>query len=155
MPKLKLGSIIALLVGPFLIAMNYFETTQKQEIARDGIATVAMPTAKITRRGRRGSRSYKLELEYPLQSGGTRTERVSVSRELFDKAESQPLIQIKYSAKDPSKLIIVGEPIENPAMYIVGAVLFVLGAAGTWWYFIRRRPEAVPQPVGGTSYPSP
>jgi hypothetical protein len=154
MAKWKLGSIIALLVGPFLIVINYFETTQKHEIARVGIATVAVPTAKITRRGRRGGRTYKLELEYPVQSGGTRSERVSVSRELYEKAESQPLVQIKYSAKDPSKLIIVGEPLENPGMYIVGALFVVLGAAGTWYYFIRR-PQAVPQPVGGTTSTSP
>src|SRR5688500_10061451 len=129
MPKLKLGSIIALLVGPFLIIMNYRETTEKQAIARDGISTVAIPTAKISRRGRRGGRTYKLEVQYPVQTGGTRTERVSVSRELYDKAESQPLLPIKYSASNPSKLIIVGQKIESPAMYVVGTVLLVLGAA--------------------------
>src|SRR5213593_2980886 len=127
--KLKFWAILALLAGPFILVMNYVETTEKKQIAREGIETVGVPTAKITRRGRRGGRTYKLEVPYPVQGGGSRTERISVSRELYEKAETQPILQMKYLARDPSKVIIVGEPIEKPEMYIFGGVVFALGAA--------------------------
>jgi hypothetical protein len=147
MAKLKLGSLAALLIGPVLLFTNYKETTEKKQIMQEGISTIAVPTAKISRRGRRGGRSYKLEIEYAVQGGTRRTERVSVSKDLYDKAESQPIINIKYLAKDPSKLIIVGEPMEQPEMYVIGGIIFALGAAGTWWYFLRKSPQQVAPPV--------
>jgi hypothetical protein len=146
MAKLKLGSLAALLIGPVILFTNYKETTEKKQIMQEGISTIAVPTAKISRRGRRGGRSYKLEIEYAVQ--GTRhTEQVSVSKELYDKAELEPLINIKYLAKDPSKLVIIGEPMERPEMYVIGGIIFALGAAGTWWYFLRKRPQQVAPPV--------
>ena len=147
MAKLKLGSLAALLIGPVLLFTNYKETTEKKQIMQEGISTIAVPTAKISRRGRRGGRSYKLDIEYAVQGGTRRTERVSVSKELYDKAETQPVINIKYLPKDPSKLIIIGEPMEKPEMYVIGGIIFALGAAGTWWYFLRKRPQQVAPPV--------
>ena len=148
MAKLKLGSLAALLIGPVLLFTNYKETTEKKQIMQEGISTIAVPTAKISRRGRRGGRSYKLDIEYAVQGGTRRTERVSVSKELYDKAETQPIVNIKYLAKDPSKLIIIGEPMEKPEMYVIGGIIFALGAAGTWWYFLRKRPvQQVAPPV--------
>ena len=146
MAKLKLGSLAALLIGPVILFTNYKETTEKKQIMQEGISAIAVPTAKISQRGRRGGRSYKLEIEYAVQGGTRRTERVSVSKELYDRTELQP-INIKYLSKDPSKLIIIGEPMEKPEMYVIGGILFALGAAGTWWYFLRKRPQAVAPPV--------
>ena len=147
MAKLKLGSLAALLIGPVILFTNYKETTEKKQIAQEGISTIAVPTAKISRRGRRGGRSYKLEIQYAVQGGTRHTERVSVSKELYDKAETQPIINIKYLSKDPSKLIIIGEPLEKPEMYVIGGIIFALGAAGTWWYFLRKHPQEVAPPV--------
>ena len=147
MAKLKLGSLAALLIGPVLLFTNYKETTEKKQIMQEGISTIAVPTAKISRRGRRGGRSYKLDIEYAVQGGTRRTERVSVSKELYDKAETQPIVNIKYLSKDPSKLIIIGEPMERPEMYVIGGIIFALGAAGTWWYFLRKPPQQVAPPV--------
>ena len=146
MAKLKLGSLAALLIGPVLLFTNYKETTEKKQIMQEGISAIAVPTAKISQRGRRGGRSYKLEIEYAVQGGTRRTERVSVSKELYDRTELQP-INIKYLSKDPSKLIIIGEPMEKPEMYVIGAIIFALGAAGAWWFFLRKRPQQVAPPV--------
>jgi len=137
MARLKLASLAALVIGPVLLVTNYKETTEKKQISQEGIATIAVPTAKSSSRGRRGGRRYKLEIQYPVQ-GEQRTERVSVSKELYDRAESEPVINIKYLGTDPSKVIVVGEPIEKPEMYVIGSVLFALGAAGTWWNFLRK-----------------
>ena len=147
MAKLKLGSLAALLIGPFILFMNYKETTEKKQIIQDGISTIAVPTAKIARRGRRGGRSYKLEIEYAVPGGARRTERVNVSKDLYDRAETQPFLNIKYLANDPSRLVIIGEPTEKPEMYVIGGIIFALGAAGTWWYFLRKRPQPVAPPV--------
>ena len=45
------------------------------------------------------------------------------------------------------RLVIVGEPMEKPEMYVIGGIIFALGAAGTWWYFLRKSPQQVAPPV--------
>jgi hypothetical protein len=38
----------------------------------------------------------------------------------------------------------VGEPLSISELNYAGAGLFVLGLAGTWWYFVRKQPSAEP-----------
>jgi hypothetical protein len=145
MSRLKIGSVIALLVGPFILVMNYLETSKNQKIDREGIAVAAEPTQKIEKRGRRGRRSYKVEIEFPLQGGGKHTAQVDVSHQLYDRVDTIPALQIKYLKEDPSDLIIVGEPLSKPEMNYIGIGALALGAIGTWWYFIRKQPQLAPE----------
>ena len=36
MPKLKLGFLIVLILGPFILVMTFLETREKEQIAREG-----------------------------------------------------------------------------------------------------------------------
>lgn len=146
MSKIKLASILALLAGPFFIVMTYIETSQMQRIDREGVQTIAMPTAKIERKGRKGGRTYKIEVAYFVEGSGKRTEQVGVSHELYDRIESVPAITIKYLKADPSQIVVVGEPLGSPEMYWVGLGLFAFGALGGWWFFLRKRPVSAPLP---------
>ncbi len=144
MSRLKLGSIIALLAGPFILVMNYLETSEKKQIDREGIETVAIPTNKIERRGRKGGRTYKLEVQYPVLGAGTQTAKVEVSRELYEKVDSAPILKVKYLKGTPSKLIVVGESLDSPEMNYVGIGVLLLGIVGTWWFFVRKQPQTQP-----------
>jgi hypothetical protein len=101
---------------------------------------MAIPTAKIERRGRKGGRTYKVEVEYFAKGSGKQTQQIRVSHELYDRIESQPSINIKYLPSDTSKVIVVGEPLGTPEMYVVGLGLLAFGVAGGWWFFLRKRP---------------
>lgn len=136
--RLKLAVIIALIAGPFVLFMNYMETTEKKKIDREGVETIAIPTTKMASRGRKGGRTYKLEIKYPVEGSGTQTAKVNVSHELYDNIESQPIIKIKYLKTDPKKLIIVGEPLESTLMMVVGIVVLLFGIGGTWMLFIKK-----------------
>src|SRR4051812_38469028 len=141
MSRLKLAAIVALIAGPGMIVINYLETTQKQKIAREGIETAAFPMSKSISRGRRSARTYKLTIRYLLEGGQTENATVRVSHELFDKAESEPIMVAKYLKEDPKRVIIVGEPLSYTELYYAGAAVFLFGLGGTWWCFIRKKPE--------------
>ena len=145
MSKLRFGSVIALLAGLYIIVTNFLETTERKQIDREGIHTVGISTLKIEHRGRRGARYYELEVLYPVEAAVIHSTRVVVSRELYVKTRPRSALIIKYLEDDPSKLIIVGESLASPEKYAVGVAVLVLGAAGTWWFFIRNRAVAPPR----------
>ena len=142
MSRIKFICIILLLAGPFILVMNYRDTSENKLIDREGIKTLAVPTAKINQRGRKGSRGYKLEVQYPVEGLGIQTATVNVSHELYDKVESMQTLEIKYLKTFPSKLIIIGEPLESQSINYFGIGLFLVGIYATWYAFIRKNPEA-------------
>lgn len=139
--RFKLALVILMILGPVMIVGNYRETAQRKQIAKEGLEAVATPTAKIESRRKRGGTTYKLDIQF--QAGGVITQqRVKVSRETYDNAESSPGLKIKYLKEDPSKIILVGEPLENPSMYTIGGGMFLVGALGTGYMLLRRSSNA-------------
>lgn len=152
MSRLKLASILALFIGPFILFMNYSETSKKQKTDREGIKAVAEPMAKIEKRRKRG-KTYKLEIEFPLENGTKQTTQVEVSRELYDRIETMPALEIKYLKDNPSEPIVTGEPLTKPEMNYVGIGALLFGGFGTWWYFIRKQPQQTPPPIPSSEPP--
>jgi hypothetical protein len=134
--RAKLVAIALLLVGPFMIVMNYTETQQRAKIAKEGIETVAMPVSATKRKG-----SYHANVEFKV-GDSTVTERVEIDRALFDKIDSVPLLKIKYLRDAPNKLILADKPVDKPELYYVGAGLFVAGGVLCYFQFLRRKPAA-------------
>lgn len=138
MNRLKIGSILALLIGPFIIVMNLLEINEKKVIDREGIEATAIPVSKLERRGRKGGRTYKLEVEFPTKNDGVQTAQVEVSKELYENIESRPVLKVKYLEKKPTQVIVLGEPLGKPELTYVGIGVLALGLFGTWWHFIRK-----------------
>lgn len=145
MTRLKIFSLIALVLGPLIFADAHAKEKEKKLIDREGVATEAIPLAKMENRGRRGSRSYKLEIEYSVEALGKLTSKVDVSKALYERAETVPVIKIKYLASAPEKLIVVGEPIEETSGKLAAAAVFLFGIGGTWWSFFRKKPAGPPE----------
>lgn len=144
MSRLKLLSLLALIGGPFILAMNRFEAMQKQQIDREGIQVDAVPLTKSARRG------YNLAIEYPVGEGRTERAHVKVSRSLYDKIDKVEHLPIKYLPRFPTNVIVVGEPFDMPEMNIIGIAALLGGAVGTWWFWIRKKtivPPPLPDPA--------
>lgn len=134
----KLGAIGALLVGAVILVMGLMDTAEKKKIDREGIETTAIATAKSDHRGRKGSHTYKLDIVFPGKEGGKHTAKVEVPREIYDKIDdNHPLLKIKYLESLPGKAIVVGQPLEAAGMLLVGGVVLLVGAFGTWKNFFR------------------
>lgn len=147
MSRFKLISIIALFAGPFILFMNHQETAEKKKIDQEGVETAAIPLTKIERKGRRGGKTYKLEVQYPVAKAGTQRATVEVSRELYERIDVEPLLTVKYLKESPEKVVVVGEPLDQPEMNVVGFGALALGMVGSWWNFVRRKPAVVPPPL--------
>ena len=135
--RLKIGAIIALLAGPFVLFMNHQETSEKTKIDKEGAETTAMVVDHLEKRGRKGRVDHKLAIAFVAGEGKTPVQKqLDVSKELFEKMD--PMVKVKYLKEDPSKVIIVGEPLGEPLMYALGGGLLLFGLGGTWYNFIRK-----------------
>ncbi len=142
MARFKLLSLIGLVAGPFLLVSNYQETTEKKRIESEGIQSWAIPLSKTDSRGRKGSHTYKIEMQVQVQGAKAQTVQQTVSHELYNRIDSMPELKVKYLKEDPSKVIIIGEPLERPEMYAVGGAFTAVGIFGTWWNFLRKKRDA-------------
>ncbi len=135
--RAKLGAILALLIGPFILFMNFKETSEKTKIDKEGVETTAMVLDHVEKRGRKGRVDRELTIGYIADDGKRPLQKnLDVSKELFEKAD--PTVKVKYLKDDPNQVIIVGEPLGEPMLYAIGGGLLLFGLGGTWYQFIRK-----------------
>lgn len=138
MAKIKIAAVLAVLIGPVLIVMAYREKKEYDQIAKDGIETVGIPLVKTASAGRKSSRTYKVELEYKDETGGTKNANLKVSKELYDRVDTMPVLRLKYLKADPNKMIVVGFPRSSVGGMGMGMGVFGFGVIGSCFFFIRR-----------------
>jgi len=137
MSKLKLAAVLAIIIGPVLMVMAYLEKKEYDNIAKNGIETVGIPMVKTASAGRKSSRTYKVELEFKDEAGATKNTTLKVSKELYDRVDTMPVLRLKYLKADPSKMIVVGFPKSSAGGITGGLVVFLLGVGGTVFFFLR------------------
>ena len=137
MSKLKIAAVLAIFIGPVLIVMAYLEKKEYDNISKTGIETVGIPMVKTASAGRKSSRTYKVELEYKDEAGATKNTTLKVSKELYDRVDTMPVLRLKYLKADPSKMIVVGFPKSSAGGITGGLVVFLLGVGGTVFFFLR------------------
>ncbi len=144
----KLLSILALLVGPVLLAVDFISFRKNQEVDRVGVETTAVATSK-TQFGKKDGYAHTLEITYSLKNGKMVSKEVMISKALHQKIDAQPTIKVKYHPEFPGRVIIVGEPLVEAGDVAKGIVVTLGGLFGVWWFFIRKKPAAEVVPVEG------
>jgi hypothetical protein len=77
---------------------------------------------------------------------GTLTSKVDVPEVVCEWAEiGEAVIEIKYLASAPEKVIVVGEPTDEKEGKLMAAAVFLFGIGGTWWNFFRKKPAGTPE----------
>jgi hypothetical protein len=135
----KIVAIIALLIGPFILFMNFKETSEKTKVDKEGIEIPALVIDKIEKKGRKGRVDRDFEVGYIVDDGKRPlAKKVEVSKELFEKTPINAPIKVKYLKADPNQMIIVGEPLSNNLLYAVGSAVLLFGVGSVWWNFMRK-----------------
>ena len=137
--KNKIVAIIAILIGGFILFMNYQETTEKTKIDKEGTETPAVVVEKHETRGRKGRVTRDFSIGYFVgEDQKPFKKKVNVSKELYEKMSIRDELKVKYLKADPNQVIIVGEPLGDNLLYAIGAAVLLFGIGSTWWHFIRK-----------------
>jgi len=146
--KLKLVAIVALVAGPCLAFLGFKEKQRIGKIEKDGMEVAGVPTGGEMRKGRKGGKTYKLNVMYPDSKGAPQSKEFKVTRKFFESISSGDMITadtvpVKMLADQPDEAIIVGGSDDDRAMFPVGIGAFVLGGVGTAVMFRKGRAASV------------
>ena len=114
-------------VGAFLVVTGWFEFRNSKKLAAEGKAVTAEVVSKDIERGRRGSKTYYLEVQFPTESGAA-AQRVKVSSSQFEAANPGGTVPAHYLPSDPS-VCQIGDKVRTEwSGLVLGFGAWVLGA---------------------------
>jgi hypothetical protein len=127
--------------------MGFKEKQRIGKIEKDGVEVVGVPTGGEMRKGRKGGKTYKVNVAYliPGDKGTPQSKEFKVTREFFESISSgdqitADTVKVKVLADQPDEAIIVGGSDDDRIMFPIGLGAFVLGGIGTVVLF--RKPAA-------------
>lgn len=92
----------AFLLGAVLVVTGWAELRNSRKLAAEGKAVTAEVVSKDIRHGRKGRRSYYLNVGFKTESGAQTEQRVQVSSSQFDSVSQGGSVPVHYLPGDPS-----------------------------------------------------
>jgi hypothetical protein len=137
----------AFLVGAVFLVMGWSELRASQKLVAEGKAATADVLSKETKRGRKGRRSYYLNVQFKTESGAQTQQRLPVSSSEFDNTGQGGTVPVRYLPSDPS-VCQVGDKAEAKwGGLVVGLSSWVVG---TFLAFAKKDEEGSDEASSGT-----
>lgn len=131
--RIHLAIILMFFIGPTMCFFGYREKMRHDRIESTGTATVGMVTDGWEERGRKGRRSYYLDVSWTSESGTQYEETFSVSGSYYGEVALGMPIPCKYDKEDPSELILLDDKDNSMVTVYIGGALFLASIAGIAW----------------------
>lgn len=127
--KKILGGVFVLVLGAGLVFFGVKEYRTSKRLVKEGTSVEAQVTDKDISRGRKGRKTYYLEVAY--KAGGQDYEkRLKVSSSEYDAASVGSSVPVRYLPNDPQTCQI-GDKANVPWMYLAGGVFLALCGVGS------------------------
>ena len=94
--------LVGAVAGIVLIYFGFTDFRESKALQSKGKSATAEVTGGEERSGRRGRKSYYLEIAYKTEKGDTQTSRDKVSRSVYDGAESSRKVNVVYLPEKPA-----------------------------------------------------
>jgi hypothetical protein len=101
-----------LIFGGILVVVGWMEYRNSRKLAAEGKAVTAEVTGKDIERGRRGRKSYYLEVQFKTEAGATEEQRVKVGSSQYNAAKAGGRVPVHYLPSKPG-VCQVGEKVET------------------------------------------
>jgi hypothetical protein len=126
--RMKIAAPI-LLIGGILVTVGGFnEHAVAGRLKEEGKDVIGRVVSHEIHRGRRGSKTYKITVQYaPTNGGGNIRGTFDVSKALHDGSSNGAPIGIRYLPSDPKVAEVAGAGTSGIGTIGLGAFLFALG----------------------------
>ena len=124
--------------------MGFKEKQKIENIEKNGVEVAGIPMSGNLKKGRRGAKTYTLNVEYLDSKGAPRSKDFKVTGEFFESISTgdeitADTVPLKVLPDQPDQAIIVGGSDDDRFMFPVGIGAFVLGGIGTVFAFRKPR----------------
>lgn len=141
--RLKFIALLGIVIGPILAFMGWKEKGRLERIGAEGKTVQASIDGGSMRRGRRGSKTYSMDVTFTPEGGAPihqtfKVKKAYVDQHITNSAISDPTAEVRYLPSDPKQAIVVGGSDDDTAMLPVGAIWAVIGLVVGAMSVIRR-----------------
>ena len=124
--------------------MGFKEKQKIENIEKNGVEVAGIPVSGNLKKGRRGAKTYTLQVEYLDSKGAPHSENFKVTGKFFESISTgdeitADTVPLKVLPDQPDQAIIVGGSDDDRFMFPVGIGAFVLGGIGTVFAFRKPR----------------
>jgi hypothetical protein len=124
--------------------MGFKEKQKIENIEKNGVEVAGIPVSGNLKKGRRGAKTYTLQVEYLDSKGAPHSENFKVTGEFFESISTgdeitADTVPLKVLPDQPDQAIIVGGSDDDRFMFPVGIGAFVLGGIGSVFAFRKPR----------------
>lgn len=128
--KKVLGGLAVLAVGGILVFLGVKEYRTSKRLVSEGKSVNAQVTDKDISYGRKGRRTYYLEVAFKAEAGGDFEKRLKVSSSEYNAATVGGTVPVRYLASAPETCQI-GDKARVPWFYMIGGVFMALCGGGS------------------------
>lgn len=144
MSRLKLAALIGLIGGPAFAFVGFKEKQKIENIEKNGVEMTGVPMSGNLKKGRKGAKTYTLNVEYLDPKGAPHSKDFKVTGEFFESISNgteitADTVPLKVLPDQPEEAIVVGGSDDDRFMFPVGLGAFVLGGVGTFFAFRKPR----------------
>lgn len=136
--RLVLGGILLLVIGVFLMVVTFRAQRENDRLDAEGVRVVGEIVGGEEARGRRGRKTYKLDVTYASEDGRVRNQKtMTVPKEVYEQTGVGGEIPVTFILGEPD-VARVGERRDSAFGYIGGPVMMLIGGV-MLAFFVRRR----------------
>jgi hypothetical protein len=125
---------IGLMIGGGVMV---YDKSQKlsvmKKLAAEGIQAKGYPTETYEKRGRRSGTSYYVKFDYETKIGIKKGD-LEVEHPYYTRINENTVMELRYLADDPTKVMIEGQPLATEGGYYSGLAMLVAGLIGTGFF---------------------
>lgn len=148
--QLKWALVIAIFAGPGFAYWSYQNANRIEHVMADGAEYTAAVVGGIEHRGRRGSRSYELQLSWVDAEGATHNDSLDISSDYAARVFSGDFVtvdttQVRYLPAEVDGPVVIAEDapqqIADQRMFVwvgIGAGIAGLLFAPLWFWIEHR-----------------
>ena len=128
--KRKLIGAVLILGGVIALGFGFKHRATAQRLEAEGVEAPGQVVEHTEHRGRRGSRTYSIKVEYMPKGatlGNYLTSTFSVPLGVYEETQVQPNVIVRHLPSDPSVVELRGSPDDGFALLICGPIASVIG----------------------------
>jgi hypothetical protein len=153
--KQRLIGLGCLVFGIGIAWAGLKDKAKMERLKESGVTVPAQPSEIWIERGRKGSKTYKVNASYTTKDGSIHQKEFVITKAIYDGLQNgPPTLNVRYLPNEPDVAEVEGGGPSYLIPLVIGSVMALAGVAITYSAFTKK-PEAATPPATPTATADP